>query len=70
MMDKNIDVNVYPIWKPKDITSSEVVRCIKKIYNLEKAGHCGTLDPFAEGIVIVLSNDGLLSLTQVKKVEK
>ena len=57
MIDKNINTDIYPIWKPKDITSSEVVRRIKKIYNLEKAGHCGTLDPFAEGVVIVLSNN-------------
>ena len=57
MVDKNINIDIYPIWKPKNITSSEVVRHIKKIYNLEKAGHCGTLDPFAEGVIIVLSND-------------
>ncbi len=52
-----MDSNIYPIWKPKDITSSEVVRQIKRKYKLDKAGHCGTLDPFAEGVLIVLSND-------------
>ena len=53
----DIDSNIYPVWKPKDITSSEVVRKIKRKYKLDKVGHCGTLDPFAEGILIVLSNE-------------
>ena len=44
---------VLAIWKPKDISSYDVVRKVKSIYRDVKVGHCGTLDPFAEGIVIV-----------------
>ena len=55
MIDSDIDI--YPIWKPKDMTSSDVVRHIKRKYDLDRVGHCGTLDPFAEGVLILLSND-------------
>ena len=37
------------------ISSGEVVKTIKSKLNLKKVGHCGTLDPFAEGILIVVS---------------
>jgi len=48
---------VVPVWKPKDITSYDVVRKVKSIYKNVKVGHCGTLDPFAEGIVIICTGD-------------
>ena len=44
---------VVSVWKPTNITSYDVVRKIKSIYDINKVGHCGTLDPFAEGIIIV-----------------
>jgi len=43
-----------PINKPKNITSTEVLNRLKKKFNLSKLGHTGTLDPFAEGLLIVL----------------
>lgn len=46
---------IFPVWKPQMMTSTDVVRKIKKKFHLDKVGHCGTLDPFAEGILIILS---------------
>src|SRR5690554_1626634 len=40
--------------KPKGITSFDVIRKLKKILNTTKIGHSGTLDPFAEGLLLVL----------------
>ena len=40
--------------KPIGITSFKLVHIIKKIFNVKKAGHCGTLDPLASGLMIVL----------------
>jgi tRNA pseudouridine55 synthase len=40
--------------KPFGITSFEAVHRIKKILNVEKTGHCGTLDPAATGLLLVL----------------
>ncbi len=39
--------------KPKDYTSYDVIRVLKKLFNAKKIGHCGTLDPFAEGLLII-----------------
>lgn len=43
-------INVY---KPKGMTSFDVVRQIKKISGTKKAGHTGTLDPEATGVLPV-----------------
>jgi len=39
--------------KPKGITSYDVVRVAKKVLGTKKIGHTGTLDPFAEGLIIL-----------------
>ncbi len=40
--------------KPKGITSFQLVHKIKKQLNVKKAGHCGTLDPAASGLMIIV----------------
>ena len=40
--------------KPVGITSFKLVYIIKKKLNVKKVGHCGTLDPLANGLMIVL----------------
>lgn len=40
--------------KPKGFTSQDVVSKTKKILNVKKAGHTGTLDPLATGVLPVL----------------
>ena len=40
--------------KPVGITSFKLVHIIKKKLNVKKVGHCGTLDPLAGGLMIVL----------------
>jgi tRNA pseudouridine55 synthase len=40
--------------KPKGFTSQDVVSKVKKILNVKKAGHTGTLDPLATGVLPVL----------------
>ncbi len=44
--------------KPEGITSLDVVREIKHRFGVEKAGHIGTLDPFATGVLPVAINEG------------
>lgn len=43
--------------KPIGYTSQDVVSKVKKILNIKKAGHTGTLDPMATGVLPVLLND-------------
>ena len=39
--------------KPVGLTSNGVLGVIKRLYNADKAGHTGTLDPFATGLLPV-----------------
>ena len=47
-MEGIINVN-----KPKGITSFDVIRRLRKILSTRKIGHTGTLDPMAEGVLLV-----------------
>jgi len=42
------------VYKPAGISSYDVVRKVKRLSGLRKIGHGGTLDPFAEGVLLVL----------------
>jgi len=44
--------------KPDGITSLDVVREIKHRFGVKKAGHIGTLDPFATGVLPIVLNEG------------
>lgn len=50
-MDILISIN-----KPKGITSHDAVTKVKKMLKVKKAGHTGTLDPLATGLLIVCVN--------------
>ena len=39
--------------KPEKFTSHDVVARLRRILNTKKIGHTGTLDPFAEGILMI-----------------
>jgi len=39
--------------KPIGITSHDVIHKLRRITNIKKIGHAGTLDPFASGLLIV-----------------
>ena len=39
--------------KPKGYTSRDIVNIISKKFNTKKIGHTGTLDPIAEGLLVV-----------------
>lgn len=40
--------------KPAEWSSFDVVNCVRRHFNLKKVGHCGTLDPFATGLLVLL----------------
>lgn len=39
--------------KPKDLTSNAVLQRVKRLFNAQKAGHTGSLDPLATGMLPV-----------------
>jgi tRNA pseudouridine55 synthase len=46
-------LGVLLINKPKGITSHDVVQRIRRRFNLRRVGHSGTLDPMAEGLLVL-----------------
>jgi len=44
--------------KDKGMTSHDVVSKVRKIFNIKKVGHAGTLDPLATGLLLVLVGNG------------
>ena len=43
--------------KPQNKTSARVVAEVKRLLDARKVGHAGTLDPFAEGVLVCCIND-------------
>ena len=44
---------VVPFWKPIDWSSFDVVKKVRNQIKPNKVGHSGTLDPFAEGVLVL-----------------
>lgn len=40
--------------KPKDMSSFMAVKCVSRILGIKKAGHTGTLDPMATGVLVIM----------------
>ena len=47
---------VLVIDKPEGMTSTSMVAKVKKWLRIRKVGHCGTLDPFATGVLVICLN--------------
>ena len=52
--NKNTISGVLVVDKPVGLTSHDVVQIIRKGTNIRRAGHTGTLDPRASGVLVVL----------------
>ncbi|MBM3138509.1 MAG: hypothetical protein FJZ98_10025, partial [Chloroflexi bacterium] len=52
--DRNMTSGVLVIDKPIGLTSHQVVQIIRQGTNIKRAGHTGTLDPRASGVLVVL----------------
>ena len=40
--------------KPTGMTSHDVVNAVRRRFRIKKVGHCGTLDPNATGLLILV----------------
>jgi len=56
--------------KPLDITSTTAVNILKRIFDAQKAGHAGTLDPLATGILPVAFGEATKTMPFVAQGEK
>lgn len=62
--------SVISIWKNSGMTSFDVIRKVKSQIGDIKIGHCGTLDPFAEGILILCLGSSTKNISKYTNYEK
>ena len=66
-----VEVNGWIILdKPIGLTSTQAVSKLKRLYNAKKAGHAGTLDPLASGILPVAFGEATKTVPYVQDGEK
>ena len=61
---------VIPVWKPVDWTSFDVVKKIRRQIKPAKVGHAGTLDPFAEGVLMICTGEFTKKVESLMDKEK
>ncbi len=68
---KRTEINGWLILdKPVGLTSTQAVSRLKRIFNAKKAGHAGTLDPLASGILPVAFGEATKTVPFVQDGEK
>jgi len=68
---KRVEINGWLILdKPVGMTSTHAVSRLKRIFNAKKAGHAGTLDPLASGILPVAFGEATKTVPFVQEGEK
>ena len=60
----------YLVDKPLGITSFDVLRQMRKILNIRKMGHTGTLDPLATWLLLVATGNSTKLIIELTKVAK
>lgn len=55
------------VYKPKGCTSHDVINRIRRVYKIKKCGHGGTLDPMAQGLLLVFMGKALKLIDLIPK---
>lgn len=58
------------ISKPKQWSSFDVVKHLRKCLDIRKIGHAGTLDPMATGLLILCTGKGTKSISEIQSQPK
>lgn len=61
---------IYVFWKPKGISSNGFLNRVRKETGIRKVGHAGTLDPLAEGVLVVGIGKGTKLIAGMTGAEK
>ncbi len=56
--------------KPEGITSTQVVAIVKRVFDAQKAGHAGTLDPMATGVLAVALGEATKTVPYAMDADK
>src|SRR5581483_2944586 len=56
--------------KPQGVTSTQAVAAVRRIFDAQKAGHAGTLDPMATGVLAIALGEATKTVPFVQDGEK
>lgn len=56
--------------KPKGITSFDIIRQLRRQTSIRKIGHCGTLDPMATGLMLMVVGSATKQAMRLTKLDK
>jgi tRNA pseudouridine55 synthase len=56
--------------KPEGVTSTQAVSIVKRVFDAQKAGHAGTLDPMATGVLAVALGEATKTVPYAMDAEK
>ena len=63
--------SILPVYKPVDVTSYDVIRAFKRAQHpTYKIGHGGTLDPFADGVLLLLLGKATKQMNELMQLPK
>lgn len=61
---------IISVIKPEGITSFDVVSNLRRIFRIKRIGHCGTLDPFATGVLPVCVGKATAAVNYMQDYDK
>jgi tRNA pseudouridine55 synthase len=68
---KGLDVDGWVVLdKPEDLTSTDAVSIVRRLFNANKAGHAGTLDPLASGVLPIALGEATKTVPWLMEAEK
>ncbi|MGD9816761.1 MAG: tRNA pseudouridine(55) synthase TruB [Hyphomonadaceae bacterium] len=56
--------------KPDDMTSTHAVSAVRRVFNAQKAGHAGTLDPLASGVLPIALGEATKTVPWLMEAKK
>jgi tRNA pseudouridine55 synthase len=68
---KGLDISGWvALDKPEEVTSTQAVSAVQRVFNANKAGHAGTLDPLASGILPIALGEATKTVPWLVEAEK
>ena len=64
------DQGIILINKDSDISSAAVVAQVRRLLGMKRVGHCGTLDPFATGVLPVVFGRATAAVPYMSEYDK
>jgi len=68
---KGEDISGWVVWdRPDEMTSPHAVSAVRRVFNAQKAGHSGTLDPLASGVLPIALGEATKTVPWLMEAQK